>query len=56
MKYEHLEYIMINSFSDTLEDLKRQEKKKIMLENKGYDLIHSSSGCLTYRKIKEIKE
>ena len=47
-----LEFIRINSFSDTLEDLKRQERKKIMLENKGYDLIHESSGCLTYRKPK----
>lgn len=47
-----LEYIMINSYCDTLEDLKRQENKKIMLENKGYNLIHSSSSCLTYRKPK----
>ena len=45
-----LEFININSFSDTLEDLKRQEKKKTMLENKGYELIHSSISCLTYKK------
>ena len=47
-----LEFITIDSYLDTLEDLKRQENKKIMLENKGYNLIHSSSSCLTYRKPK----
>ena len=35
---EKFEYITINTFSDSIKDIEKQEKKKTMLENKGYKL------------------
>ena len=48
-----IEYIVYNYFSDTLKDIKRQERKKTKLENSGYKLIHQGSNCLTYKEVKQ---
>jgi len=44
-----IEYIVTNTFSDSIKEIKKQEKKKAKLENKGYTLVHESANCLTYK-------
>ena len=46
---EKFEYITINTFSDSIKDIEKQEKKKTMLENKGYKLVNQNASCLTYK-------
>jgi len=47
------EYIVMNTFSDSIKEIKKQEKKKSKLEKKGYILVHESANCLTYREVKQ---
>jgi len=53
---EKFEYITINTFSDSIKDIEKQEKKKTMLENKGYKLVNQNASCLTYKLDNDIIE
>lgn len=44
-----IEYVRVSPFA-TLEELKKAERRKAELENKGYTLTHESHNLLTYQK------